>query len=416
LPLRFLDLFAGAGGLSEGFIQAGFEPIAHVEMNSAAAFTLKTRMAYHFLRKSGDLSLYGDYLLQKIDRSQFYSKIPNNILESVVNSEISDETLQGIFESIDRQLGNKQLDLIIGGPPCQAYSIAGRVRSPTGMLGDKRNYLFLYYAEFLKRYGPKYFVFENVTGLLSAKDSDGTKYLDKMRFVFKQYGYETRFEVLHAEEYGVPQQRTRIILVGKKTKNDVDYPMPSKFDVQRTAWQFLQDFPSLRAGSGDPWSCKLRDDKSGLLQDEQIRDDSLPVTHFWSRPQIEQDLEIYRIVVDIWDTLGERVRYGDLPAFLRTHKNITGFEDRFKVVAKHAPSHTVVAHIARDGHYYIHPEKKQNRSLTPREAARIQTFPDNYHFESMLGTPSRTPAYRQIGNAVPVMLARKIAERLKELW
>lgn len=416
MPLRFLDLFAGAGGLSEGFIQAGFEPIAHVEMNSAAAFTLKTRMAYHFLRKSGDLSLYGDYLLQKIDRSQFYSKIPNNILESVVNSEISDETLQGIFESIDRQLGNKQLDLIIGGPPCQAYSIAGRVRSPTGMLGDKRNYLFLYYAEFLKRYGPKYFVFENVTGLLSAKDSDGTKYLDKMRFVFKQYGYETRFEVLHAEEYGVPQQRTRIILVGKKTKNDVDYPMPSKFDVQRTAWQFLQDFPSLRAGSGDPWSCKLRDDKSGLLQDEQIRDDSLPVTHFWSRPQIEQDLEIYRIVVDIWDTLGERVRYGDLPAFLRTHKNITGFEDRFKVVAKHAPSHTVVAHIARDGHYYIHPEKKQNRSLTPREAARIQTFPDNYHFESMLGTPSRTPAYRQIGNAVPVMLARKIAERLKELW
>jgi DNA (cytosine-5)-methyltransferase 1 len=221
---------------------------------------------------------------------------------------------------------------------------------------------------------------------------------------------------LKAEEYGVPQFRTRVILVGKRTAKDFDYPLPEKVAKPRYAWDFLQDFPSLKAGSGDPWVCKLKADALKLLVNDQIRDEEIPVTHFWSRPQREQDLEIYRIVVEHWDKYGERLRYEELPAELRFHKNTTDFADRFKVVAKFAPSHTVVAHIARDGHYYIHPEKKQNRSFTPREAARIQTFPDNYYFESNLGIPSRTPAYRQIGNAVPVTLARKIAERLKETW
>ena len=416
LTLRFLDLFAGAGGLSEGFIQAGFEPIAHVEMDPAAVYTLKTRMAYHHLRKAGDLDPYIDYLRQKIDRNAFYSKIPGRMIESVIHSEIGDETLPRIFERIDSLLDGKQLDLIVGGPPCQAYSIVGRVRSPNGMVGDKRNYLYLYYAQFLKRYNPEYFVFENVTGLLNAKDKDGIRYLEKMQSVFRENGYETQYRKLHAEKFGVPQLRTRIILVGKKTKIDFDYPMPSEVSETRKAWQFLRDFPFLKAGSGDPWSCKLRDDSLGLLAHDNIRDHDIPVTHFWSRPQCEQDLEIYGLVVDHWEQYKKRMQYGDLPAYLQSHKNITDFADRFKVVAKHEPSHTVVAHIARDGHYYIHPEKRQNRSLSPREAARLQTFPDNYHFESMLGTPSRTPAYRQIGNAVPVMLARKIAEKLLDVW
>lgn len=416
MSLRFLDLFAGAGGLSEGFIQAGFEPIAHVEMDPAAAFTLKTRMAYHHLRSVGDLAPYIDYLEQKISRAEFYAKIPAKVIESVIHSEIGDETLPGIFDRIDAQLRGKQLDLIVGGPPCQAYSIVGRSRSPNGMVGDKRNYLYLYYGEFLKRYKPTYFVFENVTGLLTAKDQDGVHYLDKMRAVFKECGYEATPEILKAEEFGVPQYRTRVILVGKRTKSPFEYPMPSKIDKPRYAWDFLQDFPKLKAQSGNPWSCKLKPDALGLLAGTWILDDEVPVTHFWSRPQRAEDLEIYRRVVEHWEKHGERLRYEALPSELQFHKNTTDFADRFKVVAKYEPSHTVVAHIARDGHYYIHPDIKQNRSLTPREAARIQTFPDNYHFESMLGTPSRTPAYRQIGNAVPVILARKIAEQLKTIW
>jgi len=416
LTLRFLDLFAGAGGLSEGFIQAGFEPVAHVEMDPAAVCTLKTRMAYHHLRKAGDLDPYIAYLRQELSRPQFYSKIPGKVIQSVIHSEIGDDTLPGIFERIDAQLHGRKLDLIVGGPPCQAYSIVGRSRSPNGMIGDRRNYLFLYYGEFLKRYQPKYFVFENVTGLLNAKDVDKIRYLDKMRAVFKECGYETELEILKAEEHGVPQFRTRVILVGKRTTKAFDYPMPEKVAKPRYAWDFLQDFPAIKANSGDPWGCTLKPDALKLLSKDWIRDDEVPVTHFWSRPQREEDLEIYRIVVEHWEKHHERLRYEELPAHLRFHKNTTDFADRFKVVAKYEPSHTVVAHIARDGHYYIHPDKKQNRSLTPREAARIQTFPDNYHFESMLPPPSRTPAYRQIGNAVPVMLARRIAERLNEVW
>ena len=128
---------------------------------------------------------------------------------------------------------------------------------------------------------------------------------------------------------------------------------------------------------------------------------------------IDQDLEIYRIVVDTWNRTGTRVSYTDLPANLRTHQNTASFLDRFKVVAGNLPyAQTIVAHIARDGHYFIHPDIEQNRSITPREAARIQTFPDNYYFESKKGVPSRTLAFKQIGNAVPVCLAYHIASAL----
>ena len=109
----------------------------------------------------------------------------------------------------------------------------------------------------------------------------------------------------------------------------------------------------------------------------------------------------------------ERIAYTDLPERLRTHNNAKCFLDRFKVVAGNLPyTQTVVAHICRDGHYYIHPDIKQNRSLTPREAARIQTFPDNYYFESATGKPSRTLAYKQIGNAVPIKLGEAIARTI----
>ena len=132
-----------------------------------------------------------------------------------------------------------------------------------------------------------------------------------------------------------------------------------------------------------------------------------------ARPHTSQDLEIYRIVVENWNRQQRRIEYTDLPKRLRTHKNTRSFLDRFKVVAKNLPyAQTVVAHISRDGHYYIHPDITQNRSLTPREAARLQTFPDNYYFESITGKPSRTYAYKQIGNAVPVCLAHSIATAL----
>ena len=206
----FLDLFAGAGGLSEGFIRAGFKPVAHVESDPAACNTLRTRMAYHWLKTQGKTEWYIDYLNGKIPRDTFYSCVPDSILGSVIGEKIESATLSGIFRKIDTLLGKRKLDLIIGGPPCQAYSLVGRSRDENRMQGDKRNYLFFYYAEFLKRYKPACFVFENVTGLLSAKDKNGKPYLSTMLDLFAKCGYRTEYKVLSAEDYGVLQKRKRI--------------------------------------------------------------------------------------------------------------------------------------------------------------------------------------------------------------
>ena len=143
----------------------------------------------------------------------------------------------------------------------------------------------------------------------------------------------------------------------------------------------------------------------------------MPLTYHVARPNIERDLKIYKIAANVWINERRRIQYNELPAELQTHKNIHSFNDRFKVVAgDENASHTVVAHIAKDGHYYIHPDPEQNRSITVREAARLQTFPDDYYFEGISEKLSRTAAFKQIGNAVPVLLAQQIADALLHEW
>ncbi|MFZ5518482.1 MAG: DNA cytosine methyltransferase [Candidatus Zhuqueibacterota bacterium] len=412
----FLDLFAGAGGLSEGFIRAGFCPIAHIEADQAACFTLRTRMAYHWLKTHGRVEQYDDYLLGNVSRSFLYSLVPVHCINSVINSEISKESLPELFRKTDELLNGAKLDLIIGGPPCQAYSIVGRSRDKNRMKGDRRNYLYVYYAEFLNRYRPLWFVFENVTGLLSAKDENGNLYFDSMRRLFRDAGYETEFMTLAAEEYGVLQSRQRIILVGKLGKGTGFFPEPVKWHTNVMVYEVFRDLPPLQAGQGDFGPCRTKKYTGSYLYDACIRNDSLSVTWHQARPNRDHDLEIYRIVVELWNKKKNRLNYNQLPDRLKTHRHRNSFLDRFKVVAGDLQfSHTVVAHIAKDGHYYIHPDIEQNRSLTPREVARIQTFPDDYFFESVSGIPHRTPAFRQIGNAVPVLLAQRIAEKLKEV-
>lgn len=414
----FLDLFAGAGGLSEGFIQTGFEPVGHVESDQAACFTLRTRMAYHWLKNRNKLSIYADYLKGDISRSEFYAQVPEHIINSVVNKEIKEETLSDIFQQTDAFLKNRKLDLIIGGPPCQAYSVVGRSRDQNRMKGDKRNYLYIYYAEFLKRYKPTYFVFENVIGLLSARDEKGILYFDSMRDLFHKCGYETEFMTLSAEDYGVLQSRKRIILVGRRGNRTGFYPVPEKWNPHVKVWEVFRDLPVIGAGEGHVRPCRTKVYRGTWQIKVGIRNnEALPVTWHQARPNTKQDLEIYRIAVDLWNRGQNRLDYNALPNRLKTHRHRDSFLDRFKVVAADLPAaHTVVAHISKDGHYYIHPDISQNRSLTPREAARLQTFPDDYYFEGMKPAPSRTAAFRQIGNAVPVLLARKIAEKLKEAW
>jgi DNA (cytosine-5)-methyltransferase 1 len=406
--LNYIDLFAGAGGLSEGFIRSGFNPIAHIEMDSAACLTLKTRIAYHHLKEKGKLHHYTSYLKGEIDREELYSNVPDRKLNTVFNTEISDQTLPSIFKNIDRILKGKKVHVIIGGPPCQAYSLAGRGRDPNGMKGDKRNYLFTYYGEFLKRYRPKFFVFENVKGLLY---SDG--YFEQMLNLFQsdEVGYHVEFKLLDTRTFGVLQARERVIIIGKGGKKSFSYP---EFKDKENGWKISEDLfadlPKLNQGEGDQWMPYARASTS-YLDKFEIRNGIDFVTQHIARPHNPRDLKIYKKVLDIWLREKRRLHYYELPENLKTHSNQHVFTDRFKVVDPDGPSHTLVAHISKDGHYYIHPDPAQNRSISVREAARIQSFPDDYFFEG-----GRTPAFKQIGNAVPPLMAGEIAKVLKSMF
>lgn len=216
---RYIDLFAGAGGLSEGFIRAGFEPLAHVELDQSACLTLKTRTAYHFLRSTNEYDTYISYLKGEINRDKLYSCVPSALLDSIINLPISAESNPTIHRKLKKQLEGEVVDLIIGGPPCQAYSVVGRARSSNGMKGDRRNYLYVHYAKYLERYSPKIFVFENVIGLKSAGNG---VYLKNMERLFLKKGYKMKLFTIEANNFGVLQNRKRVIIVGWKNSMSVD--------------------------------------------------------------------------------------------------------------------------------------------------------------------------------------------------
>jgi DNA (cytosine-5)-methyltransferase 1 len=407
--LNYIDLFAGAGGLSEGFIRAGFHPIAHVEMNKDACDTIKTRTAYHWLKENKKIRIYNDYLKsENKNKEELWSNVPEHLINSIINKEISEKTLPEIFKTIDNELNGKKVDLLIGGPPCQAYSIVGRARKD--MESDPRNHLYKHYVKFLKKYKPNMFVFENVPGILSAKNGE---YLEKIFSAVKKEGYELAIppkNYLNAKSFGVLQDRKRVIIIGWKQELNLTYP---EFEEKENNFQILKDLFSdlknLKNGEGTLNAVEYIKPTNEYLKQSKIRNGLDFVTQHIVRPNNENDLEIYQIAVDEWNN-GKRLNYSTLPKRLIKHTNTESFVNRFQVVNGRGLSHTVVAHIAMDGHYYIHPDIKQNRSISIREAARIQSFPDDYFFEG-----SRTAAFKQIGNAVPPLMAEKIAKEIKKM-
>ena len=411
----YIDLFAGAGGLSEGFIRAGFEPVAHVEQDKAACNTLKTRTAYHYLSSINRSDIYNAYLKNEISRDELYREVPSDLLNTVINLPIGAEFNPIIHRKISRLLGENQVDLIIGGPPCQAYSIAGRARSKTNMNGDPRNYLYILYSKYLERYQPKIFVFENVLGLKSAKDG---LYLNNMKKLFLKKGYRLKLFTVEANNFGVLQNRKRVIILGYR--NDLTPDLPDLEAVRSpsdcTVDSIFNDLPKIRDGQGvDKYVC-YRTKPNEYLNQKSIRNGIDILTQHIARPHTEQDKNIYRIAVNKWDKQRKRLDYNDLPEDLKTHENRHSFFDRFKVVAKELNfSQTVVAHIAKDGHYYIHPDIDQNRSISVREAARLQSFPDDYYFEGVKEVGNRTAAFKQIGNAVPPLMAQSIAREILKI-
>ncbi|SOE20867.1 DNA (cytosine-5)-methyltransferase 1 [Spirosomataceae bacterium TFI 002] len=412
---NFIDLFAGAGGLSEGFIQAGFEPIAHVEIEKSACNTLRTRAVYHYLKTNKKYNTYISYLKGEITREQLYKSIPNEVMDSIINLPIGEENNKNIQKQIDKCLGNKKVDIIIGGPPCQAYSLVGRSRSKTKMEGDPRNYLFVQYAAYLEIYQPKMFVFENVLGLKSAKKGH---YLEEMEKLFNEKGYRIKLFTLEATNFGVLQNRKRVVILGWKKNRKVNIPNLEEIIVESNylVQDLLKDLPVIKAGEGADRFLKYKTETTEYLKSHALRNGIDILTQHIARPHRDQDKEIYKIAVQKWEKKQERLNYNDLPERLKTHRNRTSFFDRFKVVAADLPfSQTVVAHISKDGHYYIHPDGKQNRSISVREAARLQSFPDDYYFEGEKEGANRTAAFKQIGNAVPPLMAKAIAVKIKEI-
>lgn len=407
--LCFIDLFAGAGGLSEGFIQSGFNPVAHVEMNAMACRTLETRSCYYYLKNEGNLSVYYDYLRGNITRTEFLSHIPESVLKTVMCVEMSEHTITGIFDRIDEILdedGTTQVDVIVGGPPCQAYSLVGRAQSSrmgTPMERDPRNNLYLLYARFLERYEPTMFVFENVMGIESA---NGGRTWESIQSELRRVGYDIECHEQNARSFGVMQNRRRMIIIGWKRGSGLRYPNFQPVQIKGTVSELLEDLPKMTPGQERNQyrtACF-----SEYVKENAIRTPDDVLTLHQSRPHIERDIMIYKKVIELWENGHQRLNYNHLPDELKTHRNRTSFVDRFKVVEGDLDScHTILAHLSKDGHYFIHPDIDQHRSITVREAARIQSFPDNYFFEG-----ARTAQFVQVGNAVPPLMAKAIASEI----
>jgi len=414
-----LDLFSGAGGLSEGFFRTGATFVGHVEADLHASNTLRTRTAYWTLKKENKLEIYHDYLLKKISRDELWNKANVTNSNDVINTFIGDDTFDEITKTVKKNLkdkGLKQVDLIIGGPPCQAYSIVGRARMKESVTCDPRNFLYRYYVRFLETFRPKMFIFENVPGILSAANG---KHFGDIKEAISNAGYHMKIKELIASDYGVLQDRKRIIIVGwKKPKNKViEYKYPNFETIDKKYWvkDVLDDLPTTKPANMIEGKGEYRTKTNQYLIDSNIREEGFDIlTQHETRMHNTNDLQIYKEAINAWNSKQQRLCYKELASRrpeLINHKNTTSFRNRFNVIkANTRATHTILAHMAMDGHYYIHPDIKQLRSLSVREAARLQSFPDDFYFEG-----PRTAQFRQIGNAVPPKMAEQIAKKIKEI-
>lgn len=408
--MNIIDLFSGCGGLTEGFRRKEFNIICHVEMDEQACNSLLLREAYYYLKNNDNLKLYTKYITGNMSKKEFYSLLPKELKKRIIHDEIGAESINHIFDRIDSILHSEKVFGIIGGPPCQAYSTIGRALNEKKKKNDDRIYLYEYYIQFLKKYQPEFFIFENVKGLISFKDEYNEYLFPKMKEQFSKTGYALEEKIINTKDYGVPQSRERLIIFGQKNDSSSQSFFNNLDDEKLapiTIKQLFNDLPAIADGEEGNTYRAVRPNK---FVKKYLRYDNIPLTQNITRPHTDRDKEIYRIAVQKKEN-GETLKYNTLPEKLRTHRNTSSFLDRYKVLDENGISHTVVAHISKDGHYYIHPDITQNRSISVREAARIQTFPDNFYFEN-----SRTSAYKQIGNAVPPLLSEKFSKTIVKIY
>jgi DNA (cytosine-5)-methyltransferase 1 len=508
VAIPVIDLFAGPGGLSEGFSSLRnacdrkvFKVRLSIESDAHAHRTLELRAFFRRFAKGEVPQDYYEYVKGNLTRDELFARHPaeakaardeawfGELGHEFTPNKIVDERIRAALSDSDKWL-------LIGGPPCQAYSLVGRSRirgrSRRKYNKDPRHFLYREYLRILAEHAPPVFVMENVKGLLSATvkkqrifqqilsdlahpalaiSENGTRNHLEYRLVsiVNPTGnllgeFEPEDFVVRTERFGIPQARHRIIILGirsdiTKIPNALIYSDPPTID------DVIRDLPRLRSGlskqedSSSAWREAVRTlihEKwflNGSIQDEmrqaltvavhRIREDlqrggeyvssdrrpgCLPdwffdpklggVLNHVTRGHITEDLHRYLFASVYAQTQGRGPLLQDFPKpLLPKHKNVraalkeTKFNDRFRVQLKGRPSTTVVSHISKDGHYFIHYDPTQCRSLTVREAARLQTFPDNYFFEG-----PRTEQYKQVGNAVPPLLAKQIAKIVADLF
>lgn len=316
------------------------------------------------------------------------------------------------------------VDFIIGGPPCQTFSVVGRSRMGEAAYDDKRNYLFRYYCDIVNHFQPQFFLFENVPGILTANNG---MIFQMIKEDFENIGYrfvsgfcddlsDIRKNILSAYNFGVPQKRKRFIFLGIRNGVDLTYPAFDNIVYKNNTDELItkkviDDLPFLHTDEGQDYGMMPYSYNDNLsTYQEMMREDSEGVLNHRARPLNKwYDREIYKLAICNAEN-SKILKYSELREALKTHKNQNHFNDRFKVHWWFKIPHTIVAHIAKDGHYNIHPDINQLRSITVREAARIQFFPDNFKFED-----SRTAQFVQVGNAVPPLMAKAFAKKIREM-
>lgn len=497
MQIPVIDIFAGPGGLGEGFcaFQATpqrsrpFRIVLSIEKDFLAHKTLELRSFFRQFPSSGIPSEYYSYLRNELSREEMLNRYPlqaNAAKEEAWHAELGKEPHEKVVLRIKNALKNSKKWVLIGGPPCQAYSVVGRSRmrneNPEAFEKDHRHFLYKEYLKIIHDHKPPVFVMENVIGILSSR-VNGKYIIEKILSdlhcpskAFHKEGnlryhihslvknrdetdpHDKRDYAIQCEKFGIPQRRHRVILLGIRADLKIKPGLLNESGSAVSLWDAIGDLPKLRSGITDSFDCddnwraallefknyrwfrRKEVDKDFIsyltrqlkriqytlnLGDEYISHGKSPkiyrawlvdkrlggVCNHTARKHIRKDLHRYFYAICFAKQYSRSPEIKDFPRELwPNHENVelasSGnlFSDRFRVQLKNIPSTTVTSHISKDGHYFIHPDPAQCRSLTVREAARLQTFPDNYFFEG-----ARTPQYGQVGNAVPPLLAAKIA-------
>lgn len=398
-----IDLFAGCGGLMDGFMQEGsFETLACVEWEKYPCQTIEKRLEKKWNHKNA-----------KSEVVRFDIQRTEELIHGF------DDQEYGTHKGLAKLIGNSKVDVIIGGPPCQAYSLAGRIRDPHGMKNDYRNYLFESYIRILEFFKPSFFIFENVMGMLTASP-DGVPIIDKIRESFDKAGYiiidDFRSAVFDVADFGIPQHRKRVIIMGvskesfaektelcKEIINDFYYDIMPKFkaaSLPKTVKEAIGDLPPLMPSNE-------------IIKQDGHKYSHLPINghgvlNHIPRYHSERDQSIFRMLGE--DLESGRNEYVSTEALKKLYTKVTGKNSnihKYYVLRWNEQSNTIPAHLYKDGMRHIHPDPKQARSITVREAARLQTFADDFEF---LG-PTMAQ-YKMIGNAVPSDFAKIIAQAI----